>query len=131
MTNTYKQIKNIFEDKEIYISDILELIKETKNDQASWKLYFEKNTSYNTNDVENFEEWFEWFCDEIPKTLKEYIDYGLIKYNFLDDILEVIKNYMSEDSSGSFSYDVELSDIDLLMKTCFDETNYCLFKYGK
>ena len=36
---------------------------------------------------------------------------------------------MSEEAIGKFSFDVELSDIELLMKTCFENTNYCLIKY--
>jgi len=113
----------ILKENHIYISDILELINEKKNDTEDLKKYIYNNSDY---EIKNFTEWFR----EIKKQLKKYSDWELIKFNDINDISELFKDYITEEIYGTFSFNGDLSDIELVIECLFETQNYYLIKHG-
>ena len=48
---TYNRISNILSDKEIYISNVLELLKDAKRDIRQWEKFIKLNLEYDIKDA--------------------------------------------------------------------------------
>ncbi len=129
---TYNRIKNTLSSEEICISDVLELLKNAKKDIRQWKKYIDINLDYNIKDVYYYFDTYFIECVKIAiEELQEYNEWTLIKCENLSDIIKNFEYNILEESKGTFSFDTDLSDIQVFIRHFLNTQNYCLIKFVK
>ena len=127
---TYNVIKNILSDKEIYISHVLELLKDAKSDIRQWEKFIKLNLDYDIKDIYFY--FDKEFMDVVKIAIEELEKYNgwiLIKCEDPSDIIKSFKDSILGSPNGTFSFDTTLHGIEVFIRHFFNTRNYCLINF--